>query len=280
MNDCCKFCNKKFKLSVIAHNFINKKKIGKFNICLKCNISIQPKLFYNLYANQKSTNYNLDKNIFFYLKQLVFFYYIFKFKKFFKKKKNILDYGCGSGELAISLSEIYKDKNIYTSDVFILNKKFIPRVKNHFLLDDKKLINKKFDVVFLRHVLEHVYDLEKFIKKIKKNLKSKNSILFIEVPNGNSLWKKIMQKRWPGYFYPYHYYVFSKKFLKNFLIRNRLKVIKSYDLEPPIIGTYLATYGVPILICKILSIFLYPIQLLISKLFFSSEAIMFVVKKD
>jgi len=279
MNNHCKFCNKKFKSSFYAYNFLNKKKLGKFKICLKCKINIQPKLFYNLYSNQKSSNYNLGKNIFFYLKQIIFIYYIFKFKKFLDKKKNILDYGCGSGELANSLSNIYKYKNIYTSDVFIISKKFIPKVKNHFLIDDQKLVNKKFDVIFVRHVLEHIYDLKKFIKKIKNNLKNKNSILFIEVPNENSFWKTIMQKRWPGYFYPFHYYVFSEKFLTYFFLKNRLKIIKSFNLEPPVIGTYLSTFGIPILICKILSIFLYPIQLLMSKLFFKSEAIMFVVKK-
>ena len=131
----------------------------------------------------------------------------------------------------------------------------------------------------MRHVFEHILDLDNFLKKIKKNLKNKDSNLIIEVPNFDSLWRKIMKKRWPGYFYPFHYYVFSKQFLKTYLLKNDLKVISEQNLEPAIIGSFLLTFGINKSICKFFSLIFYPFQFLISKIFFSSEAILIIVKK-
>lgn len=173
----------------------------------------------------------------------------------------------------------YKKKNIFTADVFNLNKKFIPKIKKHYLLHKGELKNKKFDIVLMRHVFEHIFDLDNFIKRIKKNLKNKDSNLIIEVPNMESLWRKIMKERWPGYFYPFHYYVFSKKFLRDYLSKNDLKVIGEQNLEPAIVGSYLLTFGINKSICKLLSLILYPFQFLISKIFSSSEAILIIVKR-
>jgi ubiquinone/menaquinone biosynthesis C-methylase UbiE len=239
----------------------------------------QPKIIKNLYTNQESSNYNLNKNFFYYLKQIILLNFIFNLKKFFYKKKDILDYGCGSGELAIALSLFFKNKNIFTADVFKLDKKFIPKIKKHYLLHKGQLKNKKFNLILMRHVFEHILDLDNFLKKIKKNLKNKDSNLIIEVPNLDSLWRKIMKERWPGYFYPFHYYVFSKQFLKDYLSKNNFKVIGEQNLEPAIIGSYLLTFGINKSICKLLSLIFYPLQFLISKIFLSSEAILIIVKK-
>ena len=88
-----------------------------------------------------------------------------------------------------------------------------------------------------------------------------------------------MKERWPGYFYPFHYYVFSKKFLRDYLSKNDLKVIGEQNLEPAIVGSYLLTFGINKSICKLLSLILYPFQFLISKIFSSSEAILIIVKR-
>ena len=279
MNTKCKFCNNRYNLTITAHNYHKIKNIGKFYQCSSCKVMIQPKVIKNLYNKQDSSNYNLSKNFFYYLKKIILLNFIFNIKKFFNKKKNILDYGCGSGELAIALSLFYKNKNIFTADVFKLEKKFIPKIKKHYLLHKGQLKNKKFDVILMRHVFEHIFDLNTFTKNIKKNLKNKDSNLIIEVPNMDSLWRKIMKERWPGYFYPFHYYVFSKQFLKNYLSKNDFKIIGEQNLEPAIIGSYLLTFGINKSICKLLSLIFYPLQFLISKIFLSSEAILITVKK-
>lgn len=279
MDKRCKFCKNKYNIIIKAHDYRQNKKAGYFYECKSCKVIIQPKIIKNLYINQKSSNYNLSRNFFYYLKKIILLNFILNIKSFFYKKKNILDYGCGSGELAIALTFFYKKKNIFTADVFNLNKKFIPKIKKHYLLHKGELKNKKFDIVLMRHVFEHIFDLDNFIKRIKKNLKNKDSNLIIEVPNMESLWRKIMKERWPGYFYPFHYYVFSKKFLRDYLSKNDLKVIGEQNLEPAIVGSYLLTFGINKSICKLLSLILYPFQFLISKIFSSSEAILIIVKR-
>lgn len=279
MDKRCKFCKNKYDTIIKAHDYRQSNKAGYFYECKSCKLIIQPKIIKNLYINQKSSNYNLSKNLFYYLKKIILLSFIFNIKNFFYKKKDILDYGCGSGELAIALTFFYRKKNICTADVFNLDKKFIPKIKKHYLLHKGELKNKKFDIILMRHVFEHIFDLNNFIKRIKKNLKNKDSNLIIEVPNMDSLWRKIMRERWPGYFYPFHYYVFSKQFLKDYLAKNDLKVIGEQNLEPAIIGSYLLTFGINKSICKLLSLIFYPLQLLISKMFLSSEAILIIVKK-
>ena len=60
---------------------------------------------------------------------------------------------------------------------------------------------------------------------------------------------------------------------------NGLKIIGEQNLEPAIIGSFLLTFGINKSICKIFSLIFYPFQLLISKIFLSSEAILIIVKK-
>ena len=275
----CKFCGKILSPEINSHNYQTNNPDGKFYECKSCKVLIQPKKFNNLYVNQNSSNYNLNKNFFYYLKQIILLYSIFRMKNFFYNKKDILDYGSGSGELAVALSIFFKKKNIFTSDVFKLEKKFIPKIKRHYLLHKGELKNKKFDVILMRHVFEHILNLSIFMKKIKKNLKNDRSILLIEVPNMDSIWRKLMRRRWPGYFFPFHYYVFSNDFLSKYFSKNGFEVIAQKKLEPPIFGSFLLTYGINGYFCKLLSIFIYPFQYIISKLFLSSEAILLAVKK-
>ncbi len=279
MKKVCKFCKLKISKQLSVCDYNKKKTNAKFYECKNCQVIFQPDKIKYLYNNQDSSNYNLNKNFFYYLKQLILIFFILNLKNFFSNKKDILDYGCGSGELAIALSYFFKNKNIFTSDVFKLGKEFIPNIKKHFLLHKGQLKGKKFDLIIMRHVFEHIFDLKSFINQIKKNLKDKKSILIIEVPNQNSLWRKIMKSRWPGYFYPFHYYVFSNHFLKKFLYKNGFEILETRNLEPPIIGSFLLTFGFNKSICKFLSIFFYPLQFIISKFCFRSEAILLILKQ-
>lgn len=73
---------------------------------------------------------------------------------------------------------------------------------------EDKHIDEKFDIIYLRHVLEHFIDIEKVIQKLKENL-TDDWIIFIDVPYSDD--KNTLN--WSINLHP-HIYHFTKKSLK------------------------------------------------------------------
>lgn len=76
-----------------------------------------------------------------------------------------------------------------------------------------KFYDQKFDLVVLRHILEHVDDPISFILDIKNVLKERGYI-FVEVPN---LMKSIKERNYHDFYFE-HLSYFTPPFLKNLLI--------------------------------------------------------------
>lgn len=105
----------------------------------------------------------------------------------FKKKISILDYGAGSG-VNIDMLSRFGNVNIYephkqTSKY--LNKKY--SCKKIKIL--KKITNKKYDLIVLADVLEHIKEDKKIIKELSRILK-KNGKFLITVPAYKVLFTK------------------------------------------------------------------------------------------
>jgi 2-polyprenyl-3-methyl-5-hydroxy-6-metoxy-1,4-benzoquinol methylase len=106
-----------------------------------------------------------------------------QFKKIIKNKI-ILDVGCGDGTF---LSLIKNSK--FVSGIEInkyLQKKIKKNKKKIEIFNNLSSVNKKFDVITIFHVLEHIEDPISFLTLIKSKMK-KNSTLIIEVPSCNDL---------------------------------------------------------------------------------------------
>ena len=84
--------------------------------------------------------------------------------------KSILDYG-GYG----NIYNFFNNKEDYKLDTFDIGDK-----------EDEK----KYDLIILSHVLEHVYDIQDFMEKVKKKL-TNNGLIYIEVPNADNYDKMI-----------------------------------------------------------------------------------------
>jgi len=129
--------------------------------CEKCNFlfsdSNNTQIDYNSYY-QTFNNYN--KYITYSDKDIRCSEYLKQNLKNYKIKK-ILNYGSGNGNLTKLLS-----------DNFIVDEFDIGMNKN----------TKQYDCLILSHVLEHIYDLNDFIKIIKSHI-FPNGVLYIEVPN-------------------------------------------------------------------------------------------------
>ncbi len=99
------------------------------------------------------------------------------------KNLEILDVGCGGGLICEPLSRLgakvtgidYVPDNIKIANTHSKKK----RLKINYICDDIENIkfNKKFDLIIIFEVLEHLDNWEYFILKIKKNLKFNGKIL-------------------------------------------------------------------------------------------------------
>ena len=123
--------------------------------------------------------------------------------------KKILDLGSGTGEF-LSYMQV---KGFDAYGVEIAKKAREASIKNHRLIikDSISNLNKKnFDIITMWHVLEHVYDLDSYMKKIKTILNDEG-ILVIAVPNHKCFDRKFYGKYWAGWDVPLHLWHFDKK---------------------------------------------------------------------
>lgn len=126
------------------------------------------------------------------------------------KGKNLLDIGSGTGDFMKHCS----DNNLVVSGIEPSDKAREYGIKNYGLQifkesQLKEWEDKKFDIISMWHVLEHVVPLNERIVEIKRLLKDSGKV-FIAVPNCNSYDAKHYGKNWAAYDVPRHLYHFRK----------------------------------------------------------------------
>jgi len=119
--------------------------------------------------------------------------------KYFKNDspKSILDVGCGEGWAINYFKKLgWEITGMDFSDFGI--KKFNPQYSDCVLKGDVMenidlliLESKKYDIILLDHVFEHVTDPIEIVEKIKKII-NKNGLLIINVPNDFSMLQKYL----------------------------------------------------------------------------------------
>lgn len=159
----------------------------------------------------------------------------FFIKKFIPDKGRLLDIGCGNGKiLLLAKKEGWEVEGLELSSYYsetIFNKYGIHvEVKNFLELEttDKE----KYDLVILRHVLEHLPDSLLALKKINQLLKI-GGLALLEFPNIESieakikrLVQKIFKKKYKKNYVPGHCNEFSKKSFKYLIDKTGFDLIK------------------------------------------------------
>ncbi len=129
--------------------------------------------------NEKPKTYYLSFNQDYRLRSLVNTIYL--------KKGKLLDIGCGGGRITESLPYYFPEAKIYGCDVshtaISYAKKFGSDKVKYSQIKDKRLPynGSFFDVCICLDVLEHVPNVEFFLKEVKRVLK-KNGTFFLIVP--------------------------------------------------------------------------------------------------
>ena len=117
---------------------------------------------------------------------------------------NILDYGGDDGYIINKLEKkLRKENNEYIYEIYDPQK-------------NSKINKKKYDIVIISHVLEHISNLNQFFSQLSKYIHN-NTLLIIEVPDERSiLFKILIRKR---IYLDYHLNYFTISSLKYFFMK-------------------------------------------------------------
>ena len=145
-----------------------------------------------------------------------------------RPEKNILDIGAGTGDFLkvckVNLWNVFgiepdmEARNIAAKKGVLLHKDL-----SHFT-------DKKFEIITLWHVLEHVENLEEYISTLEKLL-SKNGTLIIAVPNYKSYDAKYYSKFWAAFDVPRHLWHFSETSISKLFAPVNLTVEKTLPMR-------------------------------------------------
>jgi 2-polyprenyl-3-methyl-5-hydroxy-6-metoxy-1,4-benzoquinol methylase len=87
------------------------------------------------------------------------------------------------------------------------------------------LQNKKFEIITLWHVLEHVHELNQTVSWLQDHL-TENGTLIIAVPNPQSFDAQEYGRFWAAYDVPRHLYHFTRSTMKRLVENHQLKVME------------------------------------------------------
>lgn len=132
----------------------------------------------------------------------------------------LLDVGCGLGWVVLEAN-----KRGFSALGIDQAKPYVTLGKKHLKVDlrvsdlEHFHSNKKFDVLVLKHVLEHIKDADKFLKKANQLLNN-NGVLLVACPNIDSLMYWVFKNRWYGLQPAQHVWQFTPKLISQVISRN------------------------------------------------------------
>ena len=226
----CRVCNflnikKKFSLKYIHENI-------KYFECNNCKFIFQnpipgknelSKIYSNEYFKinykKKNKEFLLRKKQYIHDKKIILKYFTDN------TTKEILDYGCGNG----SFLSLFKSKKFGYE--FNINAKLNSKVKRLGLND---VFKKKYDLIIMRGVIEHLPDFDVKIKKLAQCVKTNGLIYITATPNTNNLTfflsNKDFNQNHPGHIYHFNNVNLNLLFLKNNFLN--LETIFQYSDTP------------------------------------------------
>lgn len=145
-----------------------------------------------------------------------------------KPNKTVLDIGAGNGDFLLYCRE---NKFDVTGVEPNSTARKIAKEKGltlHESLD--RISDRKFDVITMWHVLEHVPNLFEYLEQLKKML-NENGKLIVAVPNYKSYDASYYKEYWAAYDVPRHLWHFSKKSIHNLFESVQMKVTKIHPLK-------------------------------------------------
>ncbi len=234
---CCSVCgNSTFKKVVETKDFTVSNEVFEVLECKSCsfkftqNIPIQSKIgkYYASedYISHSDTKEGLINKLYHFARNFM----LNSKAKLLEKNnqsnsKNLLDIGCGTGYFLNTM----KNKSWNITGIEADEGARSLAISNFDLqvFDVEKLFqfNQKFDTITMWHVLEHIHDLNEYIKQCYELL-SENGTLIIAVPNANSFDAKYYKANWAAWDVPRHLYHFTPQSMQKLLEKHQFKIVQ------------------------------------------------------
>lgn len=145
-----------------------------------------------------------------------------------RPEKNILDIGAGTGDfLKVCKNDSW---NVFGIEPDIGARNIASKKGINLQENLSKLENKKFEIITLWHVLEHVENLEEYISTLN-NLLSKNGRLIIAVPNFKSYDANYYKQFWAAFDVPRHLWHFSQTSISKLFSKENMIVEKTLPMK-------------------------------------------------
>ncbi len=202
MSNLCNLCKSKLNTLYLKKNVFDNYSVNVLK-CNNCNHKFQENYdieyneeYYSYYSNLLNKTKDEVFNNENYSNYKKLFNFFDKHVRKYNLSKNILDVGAGYGELVY-----FANQNQWNSigielskDAYKIANKFGVNIKN-IPIEDEFFRKKKYSIIVLTEVIEHVDDPNNLILEISKLLEV-NGILYITTPNFNSLDRYIMSSEW------------------------------------------------------------------------------------
>lgn len=191
---------------------------------------------------------------------------------------NILDYATGNGRFAMSAAKAFPNAHVdavdYQSSPPPLLQSQINSRMGYYSLTALSELHHQYDLIILRHVLEHTHHPVELVKNLSRLL-APNGVIYIEVPNLDSGCAKIFGKFWKNYYVPRHIFHYTIDSLNEIISRAGLDAEIGRN-EMPLMGNTISIMtGVSQsnTFVQFLGVLLHPFQLGIEALAQSSTCI-------
>ncbi len=275
MSQKCILCgNDRKEIFLETKDRLNPKQKYFYERCIECDLVTLNETA----KNKEFYTYNLDAEIS--QAQRFILWMVYKKIKRFGRGKKVLDFGCGSGNLAKYLSE-----KGYEVDCVDIDKKAIEWVKNVQKLPiTERIQNKKYDIIILNDAYEHLPNPVSELNEIAGHLNN-NGIIIIAIQNINSVQARIFKGRWFHLDAPRHLTQFYKDSFGRIVRACGLKIIRKYyfnlNIDPS--GWYwsiIPNKEEKMRICQMLILGLFIPLVALTSVLKSTGQITYIIKKD
>jgi len=169
-------------------------------------------------------DYDLDKEV----TKKTYLSYLDVLKKYINKQTgiNMFEVGCATGFfMDLARQRGWQTEGIDISEYAVKKAQGKGLTATAVTLESYQSA-KKFDVVVMQDLIEHVKYPVDVIRRAKNMLEEKGLLLFT-TPDAGSLWARVWGKKWHAFVPPQHLFYFSVRNLSSILKKNGFEVISS-----------------------------------------------------